>query len=180
MAVVTADHRRLAIPLVVLGPPPLFLLSRELWTCLALAACRPVALAVDVGFALLALAGAVLVARAVGAHRAPAWLAPRPDDRTLAALAVIVGGLAVYLAAAALGVVPWWIDDLLAPVGVLLVLPLAVVHAVLVGSARSLGRLPPAVEPAAVAVGIALSGAWWYVLAKSAAHGLSRVDQPRD
>lgn len=164
----------------MLVPPPLFLLYRELSSCLPPAGCGVVALAASAGLALLPPAVAMLVTRAVVIDRAPAWLAPRPDDRTLAVLVAIVGGFTGYLAAAALGVVPGWFDRLLAPVVVLLALPVVVVHAALIGATRSLGPAPVAVEFVAVATGIALSGAWWYVLAKTAAHGLADVDGPRD
>lgn len=172
--------RRLALPLVVLASPPLFLLYREVRICGTPVGCRSLALA---GYALVLLAAllaAATVARRVAAGRAPGWLAPRPDDRTLGVLAAIVGALAAFLVAAAAGVVPGWLGDALAPVGVLLGFPLVVVQAVLVGVGNAVGIPPRAVQLLAVVVGVGLSGAWWYLLAGSAARWLSRVVGPRE
>lgn len=172
--------RRAALPLVVLVPPPLFLLVRELSLCPTPLGCSVVRIGTYGAVALLATAGAVVLAGAAGTRWVPAWMVPRPDDGTLAVLGAIVGSLAAAVLASALGITPVALADLLAPVGLLLTVPLVVVHATLVGSVRSLGRLPETVRLAAVAVGMALSGAWWYVLAKTVARWLADVNEPRD
>lgn len=172
--------RRFSLPLCVLAPPSLFLLYREVTTCGTPAGCNRVALAGYAASALVAPAGALLVARAVAAGRAPSWLAPRPDDATLAILGAIVGGFAVFLVAATLDSVPAWLAVPLAPAGVLLGLPLVIVNALLVGTGNSLGELPMTVQLFAVTVGVALSGAWWYLLAASVAQWAANVNEPRD
>lgn len=171
----SVDPRRLALPLCALATPPLYLLYREATLCGTPAGCSRVALAGYVGLSLLAPVGAWLVARAVAAGRGPEWLAPRPDDPTLAVLAAIVVALVTYLLTAAVGVVPGWLDAVLAPVGGLLGLPFALVHAMSVGFGDTLGEPSMAVQRLVAAVGAALSGAWWYLLADTAARGVVRI-----
>lgn len=176
----SVSPRRLTLPLCTLASPPLFLLYRETTVCGTPAGCRTVALAGYAVLALLVPVGAWLVASAVATGRGPGWVAPRPDDHTLAALGGIVAGLVAYLLAATVGVVPGWLDVLLAPVASLLGLPLVIVSSMLIGFGRTLGEPTTTVQRLVVLAGIALTGAWWYLLAATAARGMSRVNEQRD
>lgn len=130
------------------------------------------------GYALVATA-AVPVAQLVGyagvTGRAPSWLVPLPDDATLAVLGAIVTGTAAFLGATTLGAVPRWLANLLVPVGTLLGVPLVVVNGMLVGFERTLGAPSTGIRLAVVVVGLALTGAWWYLLAGMIARRLGRV-----
>jgi hypothetical protein len=179
--------RRVAAPLVVATCPPLFLLYRGLTTCGTAAGCST---AVAVAYALAALAGvpvAAGVARAVDAGRGPPWLAPRPDDATLAALAGIVVAVDAYLLASMGGAVPAAVDALATPLGLLLGVPLVVVQVLVVVAGNALGEPSMGVQLLAVAVGVALSAAWWYVLAAgvgrlvgAVADSVGSATDPRD
>jgi hypothetical protein len=177
--------RRLAAPLVVLTCPPMFLAYREMTACGTPAGCSTVAF---VGYALAALAGvpvALAAVRAAETGRLPAWVAPRPDDATLVGLAGVVGAVDAYLLLSLVGAVPPAAEVLTAPAGVLLGLPLVVVQAVVVAAGNTLGEPPMALQLLAVAAGVALSAAWWYVLAAGVgrlvdAAGVGPATDPRD
>lgn len=123
------------------------------------------------GYALVALAtipAAAALARAVVTGVLPRWVAPHPDDPTLAALSAIVVAVDAYLLASLAGGVPPAADAVLAPVGLLLALPLALVQVATVAIGNAFVEPPAAVALAAVALGVALSAAWWYALAAAA------------
>lgn len=157
--------RRLAAPLVVATCPPMFLAYREMAACDTAAGCSALALA---GFGLAALAGvplAVAVARAVDSGTAPWWLAPRPDDATLGVLVGVVLAVDAYLLLSLAGAVPPAMAALAAPLGLVVGLPLVVVQVLVVVAGNVVGEPAMAVQLLSVAAGVALSAAWWYVLA---------------
>jgi hypothetical protein len=180
VAAVSPALRRIILPVLVLASPPVFLLYREAATCGTPTGCSPVGLAGTLLLALLAPGGAWLVVRGVVDGRVPAWLAPRSDDWTLTVLGIVLVGTAGYLVAGAAGAIPAWLDDLLGPLGLLLGLPLAVVHTVMIGVGRALGQPPMGVRLLVAAVGVGLTGGWWYLLSSTVARGLSRANEPRD
>lgn len=130
------------------------------------------------GFAVSYLLAVALVAlvggRALAIEYASARLAFQPDDETLVVLVAVVGAVALYgFATLAVGV-PAWLDRVLTPVGLVVGLPFVAIFAgtTLVGSA--VGVEPSlAVQSAVVAVSLALTAAWVFLLATGIAGLLS-------
>lgn len=176
----TAATRRLALPVVVLSCPPLFLLYRELARCGSAAGCSGLAAGGYAAAALAALPVAVLVTRGAAAGRTPAWIAPRPADATLLAFAGVVVAVDGYLMLALAERVPPAAEALAAPLGVVLGLPLVGVQLLVVGVGNTFSEPPTAVSLFAVAVGVGLSAAWWYVLAAAAGRAVERVSAARE
>lgn len=146
----------------------MFLGYREVAACGSAAGCSGLALA---GFALataLGVPAAVALARVAVEGRAPAWCAPQPDDATLATLAGIVAAVDAYLLLSLADAVPPAVEGLATPLGLLLGLPLVAVQLAVVAAGNALVEPPSGVGLLVVAVGVALSAAWWYVLAAGA------------
>ena len=165
-------RRSLALPLLAFGVPALYFVYRD-----AAAGCpsgRSCLDAAHAGYAVAALAGSYLLAVVVVSlvtvpalvdSHPYARLALGPTDRTLAVLAVVVVALATYLLATLVAAIPPWFDRALAPLGVVVGLPLVVGYGgmTVVGSALSV-EPSLAIQAAVVAGSLAATGAWLLVL----------------
>ena len=165
------------MPLLVLAVPTLYFVYRDAaigcppgQTCLELAHLGAAAGGLTIGYLVASVALAVVDADALADRSALARVAFRPTDRTLAVLALLVGGLVAYLAGSAAATIPGWLDGALAPVGLLVGLPFAVAYVAMTLVGSALGYEPSlAVQSVVVAVGLAATGAWLFVLATGTA-----------
>ena len=169
-------RRSLALPLLAFAVPALYFVYRDASSCLGGGSCLDAAHAGD---ALIALAGSYLLAVVVvSLANVPALvdghpyarLALRPTDRTLAVLAVLLAAVATYLLATLVAPIPAWFDRALAPVGLVVGLPLVVGYGgmTLLGSAASV-EPSLGVQTAVVAASLVATGAWLFALATGVA-----------
>jgi hypothetical protein len=166
-------RRSLVLPLLVVAVPALYFVYREV--AMECAAGRSCLDATHAGYALATLAGAYLVAGgalalldagALAESSSYARLALRPTDRTLAVLAIFFAAIATYLLATLATTIPAWLDLLLAPFGLVVALPFALVHAGTVVVTDALFSEPPLwVQSAVVAASLALTAVWLFALA---------------
>ncbi|WP_135825811.1 hypothetical protein [Halorussus ruber] len=166
-------RRGLVLPLLVVAVPALYFVYRA--AAMECAAGRPCLDATYLGDALAALAGAYLVASgalalfdasALAESSSSARLALRPTDRTLAVLAVFLAAIATYLLATLVTAIPAWLDLLLAPFGLVVALPFALVYGGTVVVTNALFSEPPLwVQSAVVAASLALTAVWLFALA---------------
>ncbi|WP_135828965.1 hypothetical protein [Halorussus halobius] len=166
-------RRSLALPLLAFAVPTLYFVYRD-----ATGGCpsgRPCLGVAHAGYAVAALAGSYLLAvvvtsladvPALAARHPYARLALRPTDRTLTVLAVLVVAIASYVLATLVATIPPWLDRALAPLGLVVGLPLVVAYGGLtvVGSAVSV-EPSLAVQTAVVAASLAATGVWLLGLA---------------
>lgn len=90
----------------------------------------------------------------------------RPDDITLALLAVFVLGAGTYLLATIWIDVPSGVDTVLAPAGIVLGFPLIATQAATYALGNALGREPATwIQFVAVGSGVALSAVWSFIVA---------------
>ena len=170
-------RRELVLPVLTAAFPILYFVYRDAsMACASAIGCPSLE---HLGYAVAGLAASYLFAvtlvalvdvRALAAERPYARIAFRPTDGTLLALAALVGGVAAYGLATLVATVPPWLDALLTPVGLVVGLPFAAGFAAmtLVGSAIET-EPSMAVQLAGVAVSLALTGAWVFLLATGTA-----------
>ncbi|UPV74470.1 hypothetical protein M0R89_00010 [Halorussus limi] len=170
-------RRGLALPLLVLAVPTLYLVYRDARigcppgrTCLELAHLGYAAAGLAAGYLVASGALAVADESALVERSALARLALRPGDSTLAVLGVYFGGLVTYLLASAATTIPGWLDLALTPVGLVVGLPVVIAYAAMTMVGNALGREPSlAFQLGVVLAGLAVTGAWLFVLATGTA-----------
>lgn len=163
-------HRMLAFPFAVVLSPLLWFVFRDADIATASGSANPVQ---TLGFAAIAVVVSYVVAVGVVVALGPRhgsasdWVQSliRPSNATLAVFAVISLALGVYVFGGAIVTFPQWLDSAAAVLGLVLGWPLVVCYAGTIALGNTLGtQLPFAVEAVVVALGIALSATWLFVL----------------
>lgn len=170
-------RRSLVLPWLVLAVPTLYFVYRDAAigcppgrTCLDLPHLGAAAAGLTVAYLAASVALAAVDADALADRSPLARVAVRPTDRTLAVLALLVAGVVAYVVGSATTTLPGWLEGALAPVGLVVGLPFAVAYVAMTLVGSALGYEPSlAVQSAVVAVGLAATGAWLFVLATGTA-----------
>jgi len=122
-----------------------------------------------VSYLLAAAVDAALGLRTVDPAGRPVVAAlARPSDAALAVVAAVGVGVGAYLLGSALVGLPGWVDAVVAPVGVVIALPLLVADAGVLAVGNAVAVESFAAEAVAVAVGVSLSVVWVFLLAGGA------------
>lgn len=170
-------HRRHALPFVVAFAPLVWFIARDVSATTPQLAVVPVlrfvglASAAAVASYLLAVLAVELDAPGPNSSRTSAL--PDPDGATLAVFGGLVAAGFGYVALSTFVAVPWWFDLLVAPVGVVVGLPLVALYGGFVAVANAVPALQRGLAPfVVVGVGVAGSVLWTYLLASILAEKL--------
>lgn len=175
MSLLTAlsPRRELVFPLLVFAFPTLYFVYRDAQFCASSGGClEHLGYAVaGIGVSYLLAVGVLALADGLlGAESGYARLALRPSDGTLVVTGALVGGIAVYGVLSLVGAVPPWLDSVLAPIGLVVGFPFAAAVAGMTLLGSAVGREPSmVVQFGVVAVSLALTGAWVFLLATGTA-----------
>ena len=163
LAVVRPD-RRLGLPFAVAFAPMAWFVARDVSAATPRPAVGPLLRFIAL-ISASAVASYVLAVLIVGVVSFGECSLPEPDDATLRIFSAVVAAGLGYLALATFRSNPGWLDLLVAPVGLVLGLPLVVLYGGFVAVANIVPALQYGIAPfVVVGVGVACSVLWTYLL----------------